>query len=545
MPEYVPNTVVCVLKDVPLDDTYSDTIKFNSVGEQTGYFSARLKYRFANMTYQRVNNSVARPRGPLTVRVPQLADNLYDCNYIMFQNSNYGNKWFYAFIKQVNYINPENTEIVYEIDYFQTFLFDFEVNASFVEREHVADDSLYANTCPEPLDVDFYCVQAVSTFYIPDMFGGPYIVVACGNDKETAGTIPYGEMYGGIYSGVYYYYATDAGSVNSFLEQLNGLGKIDLVAGIYMSPLPPTSANVQHSWTAGFQPSRKTITGGGKSYTIQNNKLLSYPFTTYKIKSTGGDERILRPELCGDNGELGGILYISSASEPNFMLTPDYDHITNNFENSVTYAETVQCAWTKNAYATWQAQQGPANAMKAIAGATTVFAGVIAGLATGGTSTLGMLGAGALMGGISQTMGAVDERLAAARQPNIPRGAYTTGSMNMATGRTGFEAYHFALNPDCARRFDEYFNMYGYEVDRVKVPEMDSRANFNYVKCRNVNITGSLPVDGMDIVKACFNRGIRLWHTDITRSLLTLPNPIVSHETNNSGETYNSEVKSK
>ena len=38
MADYVPNTVVKILQNVPLDDTYTDTRWFSSVGDQTGFF---------------------------------------------------------------------------------------------------------------------------------------------------------------------------------------------------------------------------------------------------------------------------------------------------------------------------------------------------------------------------------------------------------------------------------------------------------------------------------------------------------------------------
>lgn len=44
------------------------------------------------------------------------AENLYDCNYIMFQNASFGTKWFYAFITSVAYENNETSRITMEID---------------------------------------------------------------------------------------------------------------------------------------------------------------------------------------------------------------------------------------------------------------------------------------------------------------------------------------------------------------------------------------------------------------------------------------------
>ena len=142
-------TVIKIIKGAPCDDTYSDVIKFGSAGAQAAYFSGLAKYTFSNCSYQRVNNSVASPRSPLTCRIPTVADNVYDCNYVMFQNQAFGSKWFYAFIRRINYINPDTTEIEYEIDSYQTYQFDYTVKPSLVEREHPEDDQLFANLIAE------------------------------------------------------------------------------------------------------------------------------------------------------------------------------------------------------------------------------------------------------------------------------------------------------------------------------------------------------------------------------------------------------------
>ena len=56
--------------------------------------------------------------------------------------------------------------------------------------------------------------------------------------------------------------------------------------------------------------------------------------------------------------------------------------------------------------------------------------------------------------------------------------------------------------------------MYGYATNRVKVPNMEGRESWNYVKMNNVIIKGSIPVDSMDSIKSMFNNGIRFWHGD-------------------------------
>lgn len=100
-----PNTIARVLKNVRLDNTYSDTIYFDSKEKQTAYFASKTKYTFTNMTYQRKERRLV---------VKQVADNMFDCNYLMFQNSAYGNKWFYAFITNVEWLNNETAAIYFE-----------------------------------------------------------------------------------------------------------------------------------------------------------------------------------------------------------------------------------------------------------------------------------------------------------------------------------------------------------------------------------------------------------------------------------------------
>ena len=131
--EIMPNTVIKVLKNVPLRSDYQDTLYFGSSTEQANYFSSCTKYTFQKNTYQRVN------RGK--IRINRVADDLYDCNYVMFQNSSFGHKWFYGFIESVEYINNAVSEVTYKLDCIQTWFFDMKINQCFVEREHSVTDN--------------------------------------------------------------------------------------------------------------------------------------------------------------------------------------------------------------------------------------------------------------------------------------------------------------------------------------------------------------------------------------------------------------------
>ena len=103
-----PNSDVYILKGVPLDRSYNHTLLQSTETAQYNTFYSYRKYTLTNQSYQRA--------GKGKIRVALLADNLYDCNYIMFKNTSYGSKWFYAFINSVDYINDNATEINYTID---------------------------------------------------------------------------------------------------------------------------------------------------------------------------------------------------------------------------------------------------------------------------------------------------------------------------------------------------------------------------------------------------------------------------------------------
>ena len=142
-----PNSTIYILKNVRIDNTYANTIHFNSSNEQALYFQGLQKYVLTDYSYLRKENAI---------RVELRTDNLYDCNYIMFQNSSFGPKWFYAFITNVEYVNNETSAIYYEIDVMQTWYFNYTVNPSFIEREHSASDDPGDNLVPDNLELGEY-----------------------------------------------------------------------------------------------------------------------------------------------------------------------------------------------------------------------------------------------------------------------------------------------------------------------------------------------------------------------------------------------------
>ena len=72
---------------------------------------------------------------------------------MVFTNKNFLDKYFYAFINKAEYVNPNTTFLYFQLDVMQTWLGDLKIDNSLIEREHVEDDSLYANLEDEGIQV--------------------------------------------------------------------------------------------------------------------------------------------------------------------------------------------------------------------------------------------------------------------------------------------------------------------------------------------------------------------------------------------------------
>lgn len=73
-----------------------------------------------------------------------------------------------------------------------------------------------------------------------------------------------------------------------------------------------------------------------------------------------------------------------------------------------------------------------------------------------------------------------------------------------------------SIRAEYARMIDDYFTMFGYKTNRLKVPNITGRANWNYVKTKGCNVIGNVPQDDLQEIKTMFNRGVTIWHNTST-----------------------------
>ena len=82
--------------------------------------------------------------------------------------------------------------------------------------------------------------------------------------------------------------------------------------------------------------------------------------------------------------------------------------------------------------------------------------------------------------------------------------------------RNKFDIYYRSIKREYAQTVDDFFTMFGYQTNRVKVPNVSSRPCFNYVQTIDINIIGAIPNDDMLKLKNIYNSGVTLWKPTAT-----------------------------
>ena len=118
-----------------------------------------------------------------------------------------------------------------------------------------------------------------------------------------------------------------------------------------------------------------------------------------------------------------------------------------------------------------------------------------------------------------------DKRETATPQAN---GNTNSGDVTYALEETTFTAYQMSVKQEYAEIIDKYFDMFGYKVNKVKVPNIIGRSKWNYVKTVDCNFEGDIPQQFLQIIKQMFNNGITLWHDPQYMYDYTQTNNIVS-----------------
>lgn len=502
-----PNTNIRILKNCPLDNTYDHTIYFADRNEQVNYFQSLTKHSLTRQSYQRVK------RG--WMRVNLNAETLYDCNYCMFQNASFGSKWFYAFIKSVEYINNDVSEIEFEIDVMQSWYFDYHLDICFVEREHSKTDVLFENIVDEDLDSGSdYISHGLSNMDFSDLA----IAILSSTDSE-GNAWGHGDTIRNVYSGLsidnilqVLPETTDDSEIQEYLEN----GYADSIVNLYMFP---SKIAVEDSGDFNVEGDFTKL----GNYTPRNKKLFTYPYNVLLVSNNQGQTAEYKWENWNVKENTGKFEWRGTYfTTPCILLFPRfYRGITDDYDSGLTLSNFPVCAWTGDVYKAYMAQNKgsisagqTASALSAITQGTVGVAMVASALATGGTTAL-IGGAGAIVSGGVSAFNSVNKlegkkRDLQATPPTI-HGQTQTESLNASMGRFKFSAYSLCIKEEYAKIIDDYFDRFGYATRRNKIPETNARPHWTYTKTIGCTITGSIPADDARAICHIYDNGITFW----------------------------------
>lgn len=544
-----PSTTIKLYSGMPLDNTYTNTLFWSTLSNQTNFFHQNNPYykHTANIsTYQRINKGVCE------VEIP--ADDIYDCNYMAFQNSNYGSKWFYAFITSVEYVNNANSRVYYEIDVMQTYWFEATLKECTVLREHQATDVPGDNLLAEPVGINnIICNQRIE-----NPIGERYDLVLVGTRFMEVGSpateMPVVDVIGNMFSMSDVFpidLSTNAGilQAQTMIKSLQGdygslvslylyphnligtklerLGTGSSHTGVYDISLPN-----QLSYNIPRPTSFINRETPSNPYIPKNKKMLCYPFN-YLSVDFGNMSNIYRYEHFYNTDvtpHATGQAYFKVQgmldATPEILLVPQYykgSWLQNtgnklNYDECMKYTNLPKVPFPIDSFLSWWAQNSTAMITRAGANSIETF----------------MSSMRSQMGDVASASNGLGGMFAKAGADAT--GSLLTGIMDIGVSAIAHEeeTNRWIGQPECNARFaydgikfifkkmqverneaksiDDFFTRFGYTCNKLKVPSRNNRPHWTYTKTSGCNITGEFPSDDITKMKSIYNKGITFWN---------------------------------
>lgn len=552
----IPDTEVCLLSNVPLDINLEHTIDFLTKEEQYNYFDGFTSYRETNYTYE---------KGLGTIKIDIPFDELQSCNYMMFRNSDFTNKWFYAFITQKEYINPTTTRVYYELDPFQTWQFELRWNPSYIEREHTrrwASGKPVINTIEENInygtEYDIVHVQHVEPFYgykflvivskeklhgsgglEPTIIGSPqplsYYIIPFKDDDTTPKVIIGGMDYPispptHVLKEIYKYENAVNNIVSMYVTEYFGVpvtvspGNPDVMqfqSGVFD---PVTIGNWDGSIAALYVKEIKEF----QKYTFSlsydkylgfratdESKLMMYPYCVTILDDKKGNRIELKNEyIREDYIEISMYGSLGLSNKMAWTVT-NYNHNLENVASDLEHAlvnDNPQDLAIINDYlsAYLQGNRNSLQQQRAQIQFSSML-GLAGGLFAGPVGSV--LGLAGTVGNAYMQIQALNAKLKDIDN-HPPEVAKLGGNTAFDYGNrlTGIYIIKKQIKPEYMTILEDYFHAYGYRVNRIKYPNLRSRKHWNFVKTVGANIYGNIPADDLKKIKDMFDNGVTLWH---------------------------------
>lgn len=522
-----------------LENDYKNTLTFSSVDAQRNYFIGNPLEPFDYGVSTKSYTDFTYLRLEQFIKVPDFIEDIDTNNYLVLVNDT---KYYYYFITSMQYIDDETTRINIELDVMQTYFFDITYKNTFVEREHVSDDTAGKHTLPEGLELGEF-VQAGDPINLNSYNTGTYI---CIQSSELLPEVDFDDIknrktINGIYQGCYFMICTDELNASNLLEIYDKKGKGNAIVSVFLVPkefaisevttgiigtaeginfsfLVPTSSSTYNTLVADATFNRNTTIDG---YTPRNKKLLTFPFNYFNISNNNGTNILMHYEDFTSGTPHFKIIGDISPGCSIKCVPLNYKKVTDNnsmksFDYGVVGGKFPTCSWNSDAYTNWLTQNGLNNTVQTIIGSGQALLGA----ASGNTPLM--------INGLTGVYDVMKQKHMASFMPDQAKGNTSCGDVIYSTGNNVFTCYKMCVRKEIAECIDGFFDMYGYQTNLVKTPSIHTRLNWNYIKTRECNFTGNIPQQYMTRIKGIFDNGITFWHNPSTMLDYSQSNTILS-----------------
>ena len=312
----------------------------------------------------------------------------------------------------------------------------------------------------------------------------------------------------GLYTGIEYHGAlinddSDVSSLDNLLELYVQANQQDSIVSIFVMP--------SVFYTAETAPVIKNIgvelPNKLDGYVPRNKKLLTYPYCFLTVDCLN-DCKNYRYEFSGDKEIMHFALIGCVSPNVEILLCPRQYNGTKvheegtigevNMTEELVMTGFPQCAYSIDAYRAWLAQKATGTI---ISGVGQLGLGVASGI-TGNAVGVAVNGVG-----LAHT---INNAIIESTKGSTSRGSQG-GSALVASRTKDFYIKRMSITQEYAKMIDDFFDRYGYTVNRMKKPYRHARRYWTYVKTRDCNAIGSVPADDMKKIKEIYDKGITFW----------------------------------
>lgn len=521
------NSKIILVKNINIDRQYTNVLSYS---EQN---MLKLCLSENHLIAQANNYSFIRSTG--TIMTQFAYEQCLQANYIAFQNPDYSNKWFFAWIDDVIYKGNKNTEITFTVDAWTTWFDKWTKKTCFINRQHVNNDTIGLHTVSENLDIGDVVEEletkdvSFSEFYYVGVFSSWNPATK----KQFDGLSVYTKQ---IFPKQLYLFDftklnfEGAKDLLKFLVTTNTDGHIEDIGEVFIIPSvlisPSKLILTEYNYVGEIKGEFYTMNYSDeieeftlpidKVYTFndyqpKNNKCFVYPYNYLLVTNNVGNTNIYKYEDFSTNKANFKIEIVLSIGCSGRAVPLNYKRQEKAIDEGIPLGKYPTCAWSSDAYTNWLTQNAVNIPTKILSTLSSVGIGIATTALTGGNVALGV--AAGTLSLSAQAAGTIGEFREASMLPNI-EGGQNTSDVNFASEDNTFIFRAMRVKTENLKIIDDYFTRFGYAIKKLELPNITGRRYWNYVEIGTQEEIGygEVPSKYMDIINNACRRGVTIWH---------------------------------